>query len=74
MAIPVEVPKLGNTVEECLIAKWRKHKGERVSAGEVVAEIETDKATFEVAAPADGTVLDTFFDEGPWCRCSPTFS
>jgi pyruvate dehydrogenase E2 component (dihydrolipoamide acetyltransferase) len=64
MAIPVEVPKLGNTVEECLIAKWRKRKGERVSAGEVVAEIETDKATFEVTAPADGTVLETFFDEG----------
>ena len=64
MAIPVEVPKLGNTVEECLIAKWRKHKGDSVSAGEVVAEIETDKATFEVAAPADGTVLETFFDEG----------
>jgi pyruvate dehydrogenase E2 component (dihydrolipoamide acetyltransferase) len=64
MAIPVEVPKLGNTVEECLIAQWRKHKGERVSAGEVVAEIETDKATFEVTAPADGTVLETFFDEG----------
>src|ERR1035437_285727 len=64
MAIPVEVPKLGNTVEECLIAKWRKHKGEHVSAGEVVAEIETDKATFEVTAPADGTVLETFFDEG----------
>jgi pyruvate dehydrogenase E2 component (dihydrolipoamide acetyltransferase) len=64
MAIPVEVPKLGNTVEECLIAKWRKHKGEQVSAGEVVAEIETDKATFEVTAPADGTVLETFFDEG----------
>ncbi len=64
MAIPVEVPKLGNTVEECLIAKWRKHKGEQVSAGEVVAEIETDKATFEVTAPADGTILETFFDEG----------
>ena len=64
MATPVEVPKLGNTVEECLIAKWRKHKGETVSAGEVVAEIETDKATFEVTAPTDGTVLETFFDEG----------
>jgi pyruvate dehydrogenase E2 component (dihydrolipoamide acetyltransferase) len=64
MAISVEVPKLGNTVEECLIAKWRKHKGEQVSAGEVVAEIETDKATFEVTAPVGGTVLETFFDEG----------
>ena len=64
MATPVEVPKLGNTVEECLIAKWRKHKGETVSAGEVVVEIETDKATFEVTAPAGGTLLETFFDEG----------
>ena len=50
MAVAVEVPKLGNTVEECLIAKWRKHKGEAVSAGQVVAEIETAKATFEVTA------------------------
>jgi pyruvate/2-oxoglutarate dehydrogenase complex dihydrolipoamide acyltransferase (E2) component len=43
MAIPVEVPKIGNTVEECLIAKWRKHKGEHVSTGEVVPEIEMDR-------------------------------
>jgi pyruvate dehydrogenase E2 component (dihydrolipoamide acetyltransferase) len=64
MATPVEVPKLGNTVEECLIAKWRKQKGDTVSAGEVVAEIETDKATFEVTAPVGGTLLETFFTEG----------
>ena len=64
MAIPVEVPKLGNTVEECLIGKWLKHKGDQVSTGEVVVEIETDKANFEVTAPVDGIVLDTFFDEG----------
>lgn len=64
MATPVEVPKLGNTVEECLIAKWIKHKGDAVSAGDVVAEIETDKATFEVTAPAAGTLLETFFEAG----------
>src|SRR6185295_15147717 len=64
MATPVEVPKLGNTVEECLVARWCKRKGDAVSAGDVVAEIETDKATFEVSAPVDGTVLETFFDEG----------
>ena len=64
MATPVEVPKLGNTVEECLIAKWRKQKGDNVSAGEVVTEIETDKATFEVTAPVGGTLLETFFAEG----------
>jgi len=64
MAKPVEMPKLGNTVNECIVTKWRKRKGERVSAGEVIAEIETDKAMFEVPAPMDGTLLETFFDEG----------
>src|SRR6202011_3766877 len=64
MATPVEVPKLGNTVEECLISRWVKRKGDPVSAGDVVVEIETDKATFEVTAPVDGAVLDTFFEEG----------
>jgi pyruvate dehydrogenase E2 component (dihydrolipoamide acetyltransferase) len=64
MATAVEVPKLGNTVEECVIAKWRKRTGQTVAAGEVVAEIETDKATFEVPAPVAGTLLATFFEEG----------
>jgi len=52
MATPVEMPKLGNRVEECLLAQWRKKKGNRVSAGEIIAEIETNKATFKLAAPA----------------------
>src|SRR4051812_46821784 len=64
MATPVEVPKLGNTVEECIISRWVKLPGDTVSAGDVVAEIETDKATFEVTAPVSGTVLTTFFEEG----------
>lgn len=64
MATPVEVPKLGNTVEECIIGRWVKHAGDAVAAGDVVAEIETDKTTFEVTAPVGGTVLATFFDEG----------
>src|SRR5687768_17293674 len=64
MATPVEIPKLGNTVEECIVASWRKRKGDPVSAGDVVAEIETDKATFEVPSPIDGTLLEIFFEEG----------
>ena len=64
MATPVEVPKLGNTVEECLVSRWVKRKGDVVSAGDVVAEIETDKATFEVTAPVSGTVIETYFEEG----------
>jgi len=64
MATPVELPKLGNTVDECLVTKWIKRPGESVSAGDVVAEIETDKTTFDVAAPATGTMLEIFFEEG----------
>jgi pyruvate dehydrogenase E2 component (dihydrolipoamide acetyltransferase) len=64
MATTVEVPKLGNTVEDCLIAAWRKHKGDTVAAGDVIAEIETDKTNFDLTAPVDGVLLETFFEEG----------
>jgi pyruvate dehydrogenase E2 component (dihydrolipoamide acetyltransferase) len=64
MATPVEMPRPGITVEECLLVKWRAKKGEPVAAGQVIAEIETDKAGFEVEAPGDGVLLETFFDEG----------
>ena len=58
------MPKLGNTVEECLLTAWWKHQGDTVCAGDIIAEVETDKASFEITAPADGILLDTFFDEG----------
>jgi pyruvate dehydrogenase E2 component (dihydrolipoamide acetyltransferase) len=64
MATPVELPKSGNTVEECLIGRWVKREGDVVAVGDVVAEVETDKATFEIIAPVGGTVLATFFAEG----------
>ena len=64
MATPVELPKSGNTVEECVIGRWVKQEGDAVSPGDVVAEVETDKATFEITAPVAGTVLATFFPEG----------
>jgi len=64
MATPVELPKSGNTVEECLIGRWLKQTGDPVAAGDIVAEVETDKATFEIVAPVSGTMLATFFAEG----------
>jgi pyruvate dehydrogenase E2 component (dihydrolipoamide acetyltransferase) len=64
MAVAIEMPKPGVTVEECLLVKWIKQEGEIVQTGDVVAEIETDKATFEINSPSDGTLLATFFPEG----------
>jgi pyruvate dehydrogenase E2 component (dihydrolipoamide acetyltransferase) len=64
MATPVELPKSGNTVEECLIGRWVKREGDMVAAGDVLAEVETDKATFEIIAPVGGKMLATFFDAG----------
>jgi pyruvate dehydrogenase E2 component (dihydrolipoamide acetyltransferase) len=64
MATAVEMPKLGNTVEECVVTRWIKHKGDYVANGDAVVEIETDKTTFEVMAPVAGTLLETFFEQG----------
>ena len=64
MATPVIIPKLGNTVESCIIGPWRKKEGEKIKKGDVLLEIETDKTTFEVDAPADGILLGIFFNEG----------
>lgn len=64
MATPVIIPKLGNTVESCIIGSWKKKEGEKIKKGDILLEIETDKTTFEVEAPADGILLGIFFNEG----------
>ena len=64
MATAILMPKQGNTVEECLLAKWLKTPGQTVAAGEGLVDIETDKATFTVEAPETGTLLEVFAAEG----------
>jgi pyruvate dehydrogenase E2 component (dihydrolipoamide acetyltransferase) len=64
MATPVLMPRQGNTVESCLILSWKKQPGESVQTGEIVCEVETDKAVFEVPAPETGVLLERFFEEG----------
>lgn len=64
MISPILLPKQGNSVETCLILSWKKKKGEEIKKGEVICEVETDKAVFELDSPADGILLDTFFKEG----------
>ncbi len=64
MATVVVMPKQGNTVESCIITTWKKKAGEQVAEGEVLCEVETDKALVEVESPASGTLLELFFAEG----------
>ena len=64
MATPIIMPKQGNTVEECLLSEWRVTVGDAVQEGDIIADIETDKTTGEVAATASGTVLTLFWEEG----------
>ncbi len=64
MAEQILMPRQGNTVESCIVLEWKKHEGDSVSQGDVLCEVETDKATFEVESTSDGTLLKTFFEEG----------
>ncbi|ODT13474.1 MAG: hypothetical protein ABS57_18470 [Mesorhizobium sp. SCN 65-12] len=58
------VPKLSATMEAAVVARWLKQAGDTVRLGEALIEIETDKATMEVEAPADGTLEVVLAKEG----------
>jgi pyruvate dehydrogenase E2 component (dihydrolipoamide acetyltransferase) len=64
MAEKIEMPKLSDTMEEGVIAKWNVKEGDKVSSGDVIAEVETDKATMEVEVFDSGTVLKILVSEG----------
>jgi pyruvate dehydrogenase E2 component (dihydrolipoamide acetyltransferase) len=64
MATPVIMPKQGQSVETCVIVGWRKRPGDPVKVGDVLCEVETDKATFEVESPAEGTLIAIFHEAG----------
>ncbi|QDG77778.1 pyruvate dehydrogenase complex E1 component subunit beta [Labrenzia sp. PHM005] len=64
MPIDILMPALSPTMEEGKLAKWLKAEGDSVSAGDVIAEIETDKATMEVEAVDEGTLGKILVAEG----------
>ncbi len=64
MSINITMPALSPTMEEGNLAKWLVKEGDSVSAGDVIAEIETDKATMEVEAVDEGTVARIMVAEG----------
>src|ERR1700758_3004109 len=60
----IQMPKLSDTMTEGTLVAWKKKKGDQVAAGEVLAEIETDKATMEWESPEDGTLTEIYVQEG----------
>ncbi len=62
MATPVILPRQGQSVESCIIGEWHKKAGDSVAIGDALFSYETDKASFEEEAKADGTLLAVFFD------------
>jgi pyruvate dehydrogenase E2 component (dihydrolipoamide acetyltransferase) len=64
MAETINMPKLGFDMAEGTLVRWVKQVGENINKGDVLAEIETDKATVEVESPASGVVLQHMVDQG----------
>jgi pyruvate dehydrogenase E2 component (dihydrolipoamide acetyltransferase) len=60
----IQMPKLSDTMTEGTLVSWKKKKGDKVAAGDVIAEIETDKATMEWESPEDGTLTEIYVEEG----------
>src|SRR4051812_14246939 len=60
----IQMPKLSDTMTEGTLVAWKKKKGDKISAGDVIAEIETDKATMEWESPEDGTLTEIYVEEG----------
>ena len=64
MAIAIKVPVLGESVTEATVAKWLKKPGDLVRQDELLVELETDKVSLEVVAPANGTLISCAVKEG----------
>jgi len=64
MAKEITMPKLSDTMTEGLFAGWRKSVGERIERGDIIAEVETDKAVMELEAFASGVLLKTMAKDG----------
>ena len=64
MAQLIEMPKLSDTMTVGTVVKWHKNKGDPVSNGDILAEIETDKATMELENFEDGILLEIFVEAG----------
>jgi pyruvate/2-oxoglutarate dehydrogenase complex dihydrolipoamide acyltransferase (E2) component len=65
---PIVVQSFGEALENAVVSRWYVALGERVEAGQRLADLETDKATFEVTATASGSLAEIAFPEGATVR------
>jgi len=78
MRVTLKLPRVSMNMEEATLVAWKKAPGETFAAGEVLYEIETEKVTTGVEAPAAGTLVEILAGEGaelevgdPVCRIEP---
>src|SRR6476620_8897704 len=64
MASVITMPRLSPTMEEGVLAKWTKKEGDKISPGDVIAEVETDKANMEFPLADEGVLLKLLVKEG----------
>ena len=62
MATPIIMPRQGQSVESCILTEWKVNVGDDVAEGDVLAIIETDKASFDLESTAAGKVLALFWE------------
>ncbi len=63
MKMTIKMPRVGDTVDEVYLVAWKKAVGDSIAVGEMIMEVETDKATVEVPSPIAGTILELLFKE-----------
>jgi 2-oxoglutarate dehydrogenase E2 component (dihydrolipoamide succinyltransferase) len=73
LSVPITIPDLGGN-EELTLAAWLKAPGERVEAGEVVAEVLTEKVNTEITAPSAGVVDQLLVEEGERVEAGQTIA
>ena len=61
MRVEIPLPRVGETVDEVYLVSWLKNAGDSVNVGDVLMEVETDKAQVEVTSPVAGTLTEIFF-------------
>jgi len=74
MAIPVVMPRVGQTMSEGTVLSWEKKVGELVKKGEVIVKIETDISEFDVVAESEGYLLRTDADPEQIVACGETIA